>query len=186
LSDSAEYFGFFLDQMQVRRKLNHFSYSLEDEPQKVRLLLRRDGAVYLETQPIDRPTPAEVALAAEPIDDSDVFLYHKTTQRKVYERARERQPGYDDVLLWNRQDEITETTTANVVFRVQDELVTPPITSGLLGGIFRADLLARKVIREGVVTIQDLEHIEEMHLINSVRKWRDARLVPQAVPVLES
>ena len=186
LSDSAEYFGFFLDQMQVRRKLSHFSYSLEVEPQKVRLLLRRDGAVYLETQPIDRPTPAEVALAAEPIDDSDVFLYHKTTQRKVYERARERQPGYDDVLLWNRQGEITETTTANVVFRVQDELVTPPITSGLLGGTFRADLLARKVIREGVVTIQDLEHIEEMHLINSVRKWRDARLVPQAVPVLES
>jgi para-aminobenzoate synthetase/4-amino-4-deoxychorismate lyase len=186
LSDSAEYFGFFLDQLQVKRKLNRFSYALADEPQKVRLLLHRDGVVYLEAHPVDRSTPAEVTLAAEPVDDSDVFLYHKTTQRKVYERARERQPGYDDVLLWNRRGEITETTTANVVFRVQDELITPPITSGLLGGTFRADLLARKVIREGVVTIEDLEHIEEMHLINSVRKWRQARLVPQAVPALES
>jgi para-aminobenzoate synthetase/4-amino-4-deoxychorismate lyase len=186
LSDSAEYFGFFFDQLQVRRELNRFSKGLAAEPQKVRLLLHRDGTVDLEVHSVDRLTTAEVTLAAEPVDDSDVFLYHKTTQRKVYERARERQPGYDDVLLWNRRGEITETTTANVVFRVQDELITPPITSGLLGGTFRADLLARKAIREGIVTIEDLEQIEEMHMINSVRKWRQARLVPQAVPALES
>ncbi len=186
LSDSAEYFGFFLDQLQVGRELNRFSNGLAAEPQKVRLLLHRNGVVDLEAHSVDRSTPAEITLAAEPVDDSDVFLYHKTTQRKVYEQARERQPGYDDVLLWNRRGEITETTTANVVFRIQDELITPPITSGLLGGTYRANLLARRVIREGVVTIENLEHIEEMHIINSVRKWRQARLVPQAVPALES
>ncbi|HUS93770.1 MAG TPA: aminodeoxychorismate synthase component I [Patescibacteria group bacterium] len=192
LGDSAEFFGYFIDQGQVRRKLNRYSHSLANEPQKVRLLLSRDGALHLEAQTVAGSSlaevglPAKVALATMPVDESDVFLYHKTTQRIVYDRARERQPGYDEILLWNRQGEITETTTANVVFRMQDEFVTPPITSGLLGGTFRADLLAKKVVREGVVTIEDLELVEEIHLINSVRKWRKAWLVSQAVPILES
>ncbi len=68
----------------------------------------------------------------------------------------------------------------------EDEWVTPPITAGLLGGTFRADLLAKKIIREGLVTIADLELVEEIQLINSVRKWRKAWLVSQPVSVLES
>lgn len=40
--------------------------------------------------PPDRPL--RVALASDPIDVRDVFMYHKTTRRDVYERARASQP----------------------------------------------------------------------------------------------
>ena len=45
------------------------------------------------------------------------FLYHKTTRRQVYERALKAVPGCDDVLLVNDENEVTESTIANVVVR---------------------------------------------------------------------
>ena len=68
--------------------------------------------------------------ATEPIDPADVFLFHKTTNRAVYDRAR--RPDCDDVVLWNPAGEVTETTIANLVVEVGDRRVTPPIACGLL------------------------------------------------------
>ena len=47
-------------------------------------------------------------MAPEPIDSSDVFLFHKTTRRGVYERARSSVESVDEVLLWNTAGELTE------------------------------------------------------------------------------
>ena len=48
-----------------------------------------------------------------PIDD--VFLYHKTTRRNVYDEARRQRPDADTVILWNQAGEATEGTEANLV-----------------------------------------------------------------------
>ena len=56
-------------------------------------------------------------------------------------------------------------------------LVTPPLQSGLLPGVFRAELLERGEIAERVITADEVKTAEEVWLINSVRKWRRARLV---------
>ncbi len=76
---------------------------------------------------ISRPPVQRVALAQHPIDSSDVFLYHKTSRRAVYDRARAEQPDCDDVILWNERGEITESCSANVVIDLNGELITPPI-----------------------------------------------------------
>ena len=88
-----------------------------------------------------RDDAMRVRFALDPIDPTDVFLFHKTTNRVVYERAR--RPDCDDVILWNPAGEVTETTIANLV--VEDATgrrVTPPIACGLLPGTMRAELLA--------------------------------------------
>ena len=110
-------------------------------------------------------------------DPDDPFLYHKTTNRGVYERARQAVPGLDDVLLWNRAGEITESTIANLVVETGGKRVTPPIRCGLLGGVFRGWLLARGEIEEQVVTRSDLASADRLWLINSVQRWMPARLV---------
>lgn len=181
LSESAQYFQYHYDELQVRRELIRLGDSLKGDPHKVRLLLHRDGKVHVEALPMPNIFPVDLVLAAEPIESTDVFLYHKTTRRLVYERACELRPGYDDVLLWNKREEITETSTSNVVIRFQDELITPPISCGLLAGTFRADLLANEIIHEGIVTVDDLANSDEIFLINSVRKWRTARLVSHEI-----
>jgi para-aminobenzoate synthetase/4-amino-4-deoxychorismate lyase len=92
----------------------------------------------------------------------------------VYERAR--RPDADDVLLWNRERELTESTIANIVCEIDGARVTPPVECGLLGGTFRAELLARGEISERIVTLDDLQRVTRLWLINSVQRWRQAAM----------
>ena len=108
---------------------------------------------------------------AEPIDLHDVFLYHKTTQRTVYERARASRPDAEAVILWNTFGEVTEGADFNVVVEIDGIKVTPPIECGLLPGTFRAQLLDDGEIVERRITVDQLRAASGGWLINSVRGW---------------
>jgi len=175
---SAEYFGFPHLLGQITLVLGHRAAHLKGLT-KVRLLLNYRGAFSIETEPVD-PAGAEeavpVTLSTKPVDSSDPFLYHKTTHRPLYRSELGRHPGYGDVLFANERGEVTEGANHNVVVRLDGELVTPPMECGLLPGIFRAELLARGEIRERIITTAQLLRAKELWLINSVRKWRRAKL----------
>ena len=177
LARSAEYFGFEVHLGAVRAALLDQAATFKDGPLKVRLLAARDGTHRIEAGPATPGTPVRLGFAAEPVDDRDVFLYHKTTHRAVYERARASRPDCDDVLLWNARGEVTETTTANVVLDIDGWLWTPPVAAGLLAGTMRASLLADGTIQERVLTKADIARAASVRLINSVRQWVDAVLV---------
>jgi para-aminobenzoate synthetase/4-amino-4-deoxychorismate lyase len=145
-------------------------------PQRVRLLVASNGDPGLEAIELGEApaSPVRVGLAREPVNSADVFLYHKTTQRSVYESARKGVPDCEDVLLWNENREITESCLANIVMEIDGEMVTPPVTSGLLAGTFRAWLIENGIIRERVTLVDDLTRCSKIYLVNSVRKWREA------------
>lgn len=146
---------------------------------RLRVLLSRDGAIVCEGADLWAPParPLRVALAADAIDPASVFLYHKTTVRDVYERARASRPEAEAVLLWNPSGELTEATEANVVVEIGGEKLTPPIECGLLGGTLRAELLSTGAIRERRLRVDDLAGATSLWLINSVRGWMPATLV---------
>ncbi|HWK89630.1 MAG TPA: chorismate-binding protein, partial [Longimicrobium sp.] len=121
--------------------------------------------------------PVRVAIAAEAVDSRDPLLYHKTTRREAYERRAASRPDCDDVLLVNERGELTESTVANLVVRLDGELWTPPLAAGLLPGVMRADLLRRGDVRERSLRPGDLERAEEIWLVNSVRRWCRANLL---------
>lgn len=185
LADAAAYFGPPLDPAAVRGQLAAFAATLSTRPHKVRLLVASNGVWSVEATSIQAASssPLRVALADQPVDSADPYLYHKTTHREVYERALASRPGCDDVLLWNERGELTESTRANLVLRLDGELVTPPVSSGLLGGTFRAELLAQGILREQVLRVPDLARAENVYLINSVRRWMSADLVPANDPI---
>jgi len=177
LADSAEYFGFSLDIAGVQNELESYITTLPDQAMKIRLTVERDGTTSIEGVPVGQLEPVRLALAAGPIRSDNVFLFHKTTHRQVYEDAMRSHPDFDDVLLCNEKDEITETTTANIVVEINGSLYTPPVESGLLSGTFRQVLLDQGDIAERIVTVDDLEGSDSMFVINSVRKWRKATLI---------
>ena len=144
---------------------------------RVRLLVDPAGKAEIEAEPLildDRTW--KLALAKTPIERTDRFLFHKTTHREVYDLCKADFPDHDDVVLWNEEGEITETSIANLVFRLGEELVTPALDSGLLPGTFREKLLEEGTLREEIVTLDHLERAEEILLINSVRGWIPATL----------
>jgi para-aminobenzoate synthetase/4-amino-4-deoxychorismate lyase len=136
---------------------------------RVRICVDASGASRIKAEPLE-PLPAlRIGLARQPIDAHDRFLYHKTTHRAVYEAVRNATPEYDDVLMWNEDGELTESTFANLIACIEGRWYTPPVSSGLLPGIMRQVMLDRGELVERVIRIEDLEVIEDLRLINSVR-----------------
>jgi para-aminobenzoate synthetase/4-amino-4-deoxychorismate lyase len=170
LQESAEYCGFPCDRGAVERQLEATTRGIIDDPARVRLLLHHDGRLSLHIERLIEPRgPLLLAIDEVPVDPSDWRLFHKTSLRDRYRQARRRHPAADDVLLVNLDGEITESTIANVIVRVDGDWVTPPLASGCLPGVMRRVLLEQGEIREAPVFISDLAHAEGLALINSVR-----------------
>jgi para-aminobenzoate synthetase/4-amino-4-deoxychorismate lyase len=178
LRRSAAYFDFRLNEEPIRRALAARTASLCGS-HKVRLLLSRKGTFAIQCEPIaDDPPGAShlAAVAGKRVDSRDPFIYNKTTHRPLYAAAPAERPDCIDLLFLNERDEVAEGAYHNIVVRMEGELLTPPLESGLLPGVFREELLESGEIRERAVTAEQLKGAEEIYLINSVRKWRRVTL----------
>jgi len=177
LAESADYFGFRFDENEIRAALHEITAKMPAGKFKARLLLNRDGAVQATHELLAEKQILRVAVAPEPVNSRDVFLFHKTTQREVYETRRASRPDGDEVLLINEKGELTESTIANLVVRLGGKDYTPPVACGLLAGTLRAQLLAEEKIIERVLRPHDLRQAETVFLINSVREWMPVQLI---------
>ena len=176
MCDSAEYFDFLYSKEILDTYLDELAKEF-NSARRVRILLDRDGNLNSEDKPHqENKSNFTASLAETPIDSRDVFLFHKTTRREVYESARATHPNYDDALLYNERGELTEFTIGNLVAEIEDELFTPPISCGLLAGTFRKHLLEIGEIKERVINKAELGRCSKLFLVNSVKKWVDVRL----------
>lgn len=179
LRDSAAYFRYACDLAGLREKLATYEKSLPPEEQKIRLLLSREGEVDLQASPVGDLGGVRLGLATDSVNSGNVFLFHKTTHRELYASMRATRPDCDEVLLWNERGQVTEATMANVVVKIGDELLTPPAECGLLDGTFRRHLIEQGLVREAIITREDLGECRAVYLVNSVRKWRQAEIVDE-------
>jgi para-aminobenzoate synthetase/4-amino-4-deoxychorismate lyase len=176
--ESAAFFGFSLDEASLRGALEAYRALRPQGTWKVRLLASPHGEIRSEVSPLQSVREKyRVAFAPEPLDSSNCYLCHKTTQRSFYERPLGERPDCDDLIFWNERGEVTESSVANVVMEMDGKKWTPPRSSGLLGGTFREELLALGEIRERVILKDELKRAERLFLINSVRRWMRAEWI---------
>ncbi len=179
LAASARYFGLPLDLAAVRTALDAEARREPPGGARVRLVVRSDGQPRTETAPLPPAArdPLPVALAREPVDRDDRLLFHKTTRRSPFDRRRAERPDAFDVLLSNREGELTELTIGNLVAEIGGELLTPAQDAGLLAGTMRAELLDRGEVREAVLRQEDLGRARRLWLVNSLRGWVPIRMI---------
>jgi para-aminobenzoate synthetase/4-amino-4-deoxychorismate lyase len=168
MQDSGDYFGFPFSREEFEHQLDqltkHFNF-----PQRVRILLNKHGEFKTEAKDFQSQEKVfKVCLAEKPVNSNDVFLFHKTTQREMYPSVP---AAFEDVLLYNENDELTEFTIGNLVAKINGELFTPPISCGLLTGTFRTHLLETGEIKERAIHKDELGKCSKLFLVNSVRKW---------------
>ena len=128
-----------------------------DHPARLRLTLGRDGRVDWQATDLP-PAKAEwkVGLAATRLWSGDPWLSVKSTRRKVYDTARATLPdGLDEVIFLNERGEVCDGTITTVFFDRGQGMRTPPLTSGLLPGVLRAELGCP----EEVLLARDLPHV---------------------------
>jgi 4-amino-4-deoxychorismate lyase len=113
-----------------------------DHPARLRLTLDRAGGPEWQATALP-PAKAEwrLGLAAERLVSGDPWLRVKSTRRGTYDRARAALPaGLDEVLFVNERGEVCDGTITTVFFDRGQGMRTPPLSSGLLPGVLRAEL----------------------------------------------
>ncbi|KAF0525310.1 D-aminoacid aminotransferase-like PLP-dependent enzyme [Gigaspora margarita] len=180
---------------RVRVKLNQYidkkKLNKSIEPRIVELTVNKNGDIKITDHPYI-PLLLEglkIKLDTEPILSDDIFLNHKTTNRKVYDKARHRigldpipTPGSDpifDVLLFNKKNEITMCSFAYIAVEFIDKdgtsfWKTPPVECGLLKGVYRKMLLNNNKIIDEVITVEEIQQAQregrKIKCFNSIYK----------------
>lgn len=196
LYNSAAHLCFSVDKDAVQRELEAVQKEFQQghkatqgsPARRVRLLLSKSGSFDIQSTPCDPPntlifaefiTPKtnqhspRVVLSGQKVDTSWQYLYHKTTQRELYNNEFKiaQQNGFFEVIFENEKGEITEGSFTNIFIKNGDTLSTPPVASGLLPGVFRQYLFASypDKIQEAVLTREDIEKADCLYVGNSVR-----------------
>jgi len=158
LRRSAAWLGFPLDEEAVVRAL---AAQPAEGSWRIRLTLDKAGTVAVGAAPLAaEPGVARLAsLSAVRIDSRDPLRRHKTTSRQLYDTALRSLPAGSpvfDVLFVNERGEIAEGARSNVFVERGGILLTPPLGSGALPGVLRAELLANGQATESVLFPEDL------------------------------
>jgi para-aminobenzoate synthetase/4-amino-4-deoxychorismate lyase len=171
MRNSAEYFGFHFSWSGVRKALREVGRRLKNVPQRVRIILARDGAFEISNSRLSAERFGRVRISDRRVSSKDRFLYHKTTNRRAFDQelAAAREAKYD-VLFFNESSELTEGTIHNVFVVKNGVWQTPPVACGLLPGTCHARILRRRPnAREAILTQDDLTQADSVYLCNNVR-----------------
>ncbi len=182
LKDSAAYFEFNLDEMSLRATLMQYAKTLDAKTlYKVRVSVAKSGQVEVSHESIE-PTDGlcAVAIAEVRTNSADKFFYHKTTRRQIYDEASQlaRRLGLADFIFLNERGEVSEGAISNVFVEKEGRLYTPPISSGILAGVYRAHVLETyHHASERVLHLEDLRNAERIWICNAVRGMREVKLI---------
>jgi para-aminobenzoate synthetase/4-amino-4-deoxychorismate lyase len=173
LAHSAEYWGFPFSPPRARKRLQDAIARQFDGHCVLRLELHGSGDLHITARPVPSPPPGPVSLllSAQHTDPADRFLAHKTSHRAVYdrERAAALDRGFFEVIFANTAGNLTEGAITNLFVKLAGNWCTPPISDGLLPGIWRGRFMRDTGAGERCLTVQDLAAAEAMVIGNSVR-----------------
>lgn len=171
LLSSAAYFGLAADGAEATTRLVAESQAWT-APMRVRLTLTEAGVDITAVPLPPNPGKFRFLVADERLQSSSVWLAHKTTNRAFYDSPRIKahdEFGVDEVVFLNERGEVTEGSITNLFIERGGKLLTPALTSGLLPGTLRAELIETGKAQEAILTLADLQSADAIFLGNSVR-----------------
>jgi branched-chain amino acid aminotransferase len=132
--------------------------------------------IALTTQPKDWGEGARLAVVPQARHSACMFAGAKSLSWAMnlcwHEMARAR--GYDEALLLNEHDNVSECTSANIFVAHGGRVLTPPLSSGCLPGVTREVLLTDirvpgVVFEERDLKLADLEEADEIFITSTTR-----------------
>lgn len=134
-----------------------------ESPLCVKLVMNYKGELDIETadfRPLQEGTVWRIRIATQTrLDSADTFYRHKSSRREPYDAARaEFSAGdADEVLLLNERGELCEGSSTSIFVETPDgQLLTPPLDSGILPGVLRADLIRQRKARGQALKPEDI------------------------------
>ena len=173
LFSSAEYFNFICDKRYIIQKLKRLESGFsKNSCYRVRMFLQRAGEIKLSYSEIKESKGVKkVRFSDKKVCSKDIFLFHKTTKRDLYDKeyARWSKKGYFDIIFLNEKNQVTEGAISNIIIKKAGFYYTPRLECGLLNGVYRRFLFKKDMpIRERILYKKDIKEADEVYMVNSV------------------
>jgi para-aminobenzoate synthetase / 4-amino-4-deoxychorismate lyase len=182
LLESADYFNYKYSRNDIIKHLKKISKGFNSQQKyRVRLLLDKNGNMETSCSSIDMDSALDaITISSRRTDSSDKWLYHKTTNRRIYdsEHSKYRKLGFFDIIFQNEKGQITEGAISNIFIEKAGIYYTPPIECGVLKGVYRSYLLNQKKlkVKEKIIYLKDLLKADNIIMTNAVRGIVKVRL----------
>ena len=134
--------------------------------------LHEDAAFYIEAEPLQHTLNS-----AEPIDVVQMLPWN--TDNRLMSGKGPRKGDYvtpskyrgtnEEVLFYNGRDCITEGSFTNILYYRNGSWQTPSAAFSMVQGVFRAFLLDKNLVQEGVVSRFLLKNVEALVLCNAIQ-----------------
>lgn len=174
LENTANYFLFNFDKNKILKIIKNEIEKIDvNLIYRLRLKLNKWGQINIMIYEYPYSINyIKIILSEKIISSKNKFQYFKTTNRKLYdeELLKYYKKGFSDVIFLNENNEIAEGAITNI-FIVKDKTwFTPPLSSGILNGVYRKYLLQNNVnIKEEKIYLNDLLNCDQIILTNSLR-----------------
>jgi len=180
LKKSLKFFSIPFNMIKLRNNLRKIEKTFTKQQYKIRILVKLDSSfkiIFKELKPSNKKI-VSIKLSEKIINQEDIFLYHKTTKRKIYNQERNSLKGtyIFEKIFCNKNKELTEGTITNLFMFKDNILYTPPLKCGLLNGILRETLLKEKKAIEKIIYLKDLLNADKIFIGNSLRGLIEAKL----------
>lgn len=163
MKKSAQYFGLKFEKPDIKPEKDGI----------LRILFREN--FEFEYKPLLAPTTNKITISPIKIDSNNKFIYHKTTYRPwFYDSYKKISKGeiYDEI-FFNEKNELTEGARSNIILQIDGKLYTPPVSCGLLDGIYKKQLTN---VTEKILYKSDLLNANKIFCVNSVRGMVEVHL----------
>jgi para-aminobenzoate synthetase/4-amino-4-deoxychorismate lyase len=183
LASSARAFGFPFDLAAARQRVIAECAVIADEHDyRLRLVLTPSGEIQLHSAPLQLvQQPVRLLLSPIVMSSEDVLLAHKTSLRHVYDEGWQQaeRVGAFDTLFFNEHGKLTEGGRSNVLIKLDDQWVTPPLSAGVLPGVMRSLLLEDTDwnVIERSITLMDLRRAQAVCVCNALRGVLQAEII---------
>lgn len=134
---------------------------------RLRICFWRESFLITHHEYEELTEPARVNFRSETVHGSVHKQFPYDDRFEILESAKDE--GFDDSILFNGKNEVTETAVCNLVLRIADQWFTPPITSGLLPGVVRGIAIEECGVKVRPIHVSEIADVESAFLLSSLR-----------------
>ena len=134
---------------------------------KLRICIYADG-FHLSHDGYTEPTnPLRFTFFSQTISGEEHKRFPYAHRFELLKSAQDE--GFDDCILFNVKNEVTESAVANLLFLIQGTWVTPPISAGVLPGVIRAIAIEECDVKVRPIHISEIPDVESAFSLASLR-----------------
>ncbi|TAE73518.1 MAG: chorismate-binding protein [Bacteroidetes bacterium] len=161
---------FFPNSQKIDLAIFFQNLPIVDTKKIYKLRLLYDFSIYFyEIQPYQ----PKIIQSLKIIHANSLHYAHKYAQRDELNQLFQKKELCDDVLIV-QNNQITDTTYANIAFFDGEKWITPK--NCLLKGTFRKFLLTQKFIHEQIIFEKDIFQYKKAKIFNSMLEWEASEI----------